>query len=91
MTHLLLYGLLALLGRVAFAYFSPYRTCRWCRPRRRIGARGAAPLPGPRPGRGRKRGCWRCRGRRLTRRLGAWHSHKVKDSIARAWAERGTD
>jgi hypothetical protein len=33
--------------------------------------------------------CRRCRGSKLTRRLGARQVHKVKLSLAQAWAERG--
>jgi hypothetical protein len=62
--------LLAVAGRAAFVYFSPYRPCRWCR--------------GP----GRKRRCWRCKGTRLTRRLGAGHAHKVRLSLRQAWEDR---
>ena len=64
-------GLLGVLGWGLFVYFRPYRTCRWCKNRKR----------------GRR--CWRCKGTRMTRRLGAWHAHKVRDSLARAWQERG--
>ena len=39
-------------------------------------------------GRPRRRGCWRCRGQRLTRRFGAYHVHKVKLSLLQAWEER---
>ena len=35
--------------------------------------------------------CWRCKGRKLTRRPGAYHVHKVKLSLLRAWTERGSD
>ena len=62
--------LLAIVGRAAFVYFSPYRECRWCRNRR----------PGRR--------CWRCKGTRLTRRLGAGQAHKVRLSLQQAWQER---
>ena len=36
----------------------------------------------------RRRGCWRCKGTKLTRRFGAWPVHKVKLSLVRAWDER---
>jgi hypothetical protein len=38
----------------------------------------------------RKKGgrCWRCKGRKLTRRLGSYHVHKVKLSLLQAWEER---
>ena len=62
--------LLAVLGRAAFVYFSPYRACRWCRNRR--------------PG----RACWRCKGTRMTRRLGARHMHRVRLALQQAWEER---
>jgi hypothetical protein len=40
--------------------------------------------------RGRRIGrrCWRCKGTRLTRRLGAKHVHKTKLSLQQAWDER---
>lgn len=37
----------------------------------------------------RRRGCWRCKGMKVTRRLGAYHVHKVKLSLIQAWDERG--
>lgn len=39
-------------------------------------------------GKPRRRGCWRCNGKRLTRRFGAYHVHKVKLSLLQAWDER---
>jgi hypothetical protein len=36
----------------------------------------------------RGRRCWRCKGTKLTRRLGAYHVHKVKLSLIQAWDER---
>lgn len=39
--------------------------------------------------RGRRGRCWRCKGTRLTRRAGAYHVHKVRLSLIRAWGERG--
>jgi hypothetical protein len=83
--------LLLILGRGVFVYFWPYRECRWCRPGGLLGGSVPARMAGHQPGRRRKRHCWRCRGTKLTRRLGAWHTHKVKDSLVRAWEERGTD
>lgn len=62
--------LLAVLARAVFVHFSPYRTCRWCRNRKR----------------GRR--CWRCKGTKLTGRLGAKTVHKVKLSLQQAWEER---
>lgn len=70
-------GMLILLAWGVFVYLSPYRTCRWCR-KDGLLVRLA--------GRGR---CFRCRGTRLTRRLGAYHVHKVKLSLIQAWEERG--
>ena len=63
--------LLAALAWGAFAYFSPYRRCRWCAAFARLGLR-----------------CRRCRGTKLTRRLGARQVHKVKLSLQQAWDER---
>jgi hypothetical protein len=40
-------------------------------------------------GRRRGRRCWRCKGSKLTRRIGAKTVHKVKLSLQQAWAERG--
>jgi hypothetical protein len=37
----------------------------------------------------RGRRCWRCKGTKLTRRLGAKQVHKVKLSLQQAWDERG--
>lgn len=84
-------GLLGVVGRLVFAYFLPYRTCRWCRPGGLLGGSIPARLLGHKPKRKQQRRCWRCKRTRLTRRWAAWHSHKVKDSIAQAWEERGTD
>ncbi len=39
-------------------------------------------------GRRRGRRCWRCKGTRQTRRLGARHVHKVRLSLLQAWDER---
>jgi len=73
-------GLLAVLARGVFVFFKPYRPCRWCRP---------GGLPGWR--RRRRKGCWRCDGHQLTRRLGAHHVHKLKLSVIEAieeWRDR---
>lgn len=82
--------------RGLFLYFKPYRPCRWCRPGRLIG--GSLPgrivgyVTGRKPKRKRRRrGCWRCKGKKITRRWGAWHMHKAKESLAQAWAERGDE
>jgi hypothetical protein len=72
MPHLILAGLLAVLGWSVFVLISPYRPCRWCKSKR-----GSA-----------RRGCWRCKGKRDVRRLGAWPVHKIKLSLIQAWAER---
>jgi hypothetical protein len=83
--------LLAVLGRGLFVFFCPYRQCRWCRPGGVLGGSLPARMAGHEPERKRRRRCWRCKGTRLTRRLGAWHAHKVRDSLAQARAERGAD
>jgi hypothetical protein len=36
----------------------------------------------------RRRGCWRCKGAGITRRWGAWHTHKLAQALREAWAER---
>ncbi len=83
--------LVIITGRAAFLYFKPYRPCRWCRPGGLLGGSWPARLAGHEPGRHRRRGCWRCKGRRQTRRWGAFHVHKVKLSLIQAWDERGSD
>jgi hypothetical protein len=35
------------------------------------------------------RRCWRCKGTKLTRRIGAKTVHKMKLSVQQAWEERG--
>ena len=80
--------LLAVAGRAVLVYFSPYRACRWCRPGGLLGGSLPARLAGHRPGRRRKRRCWRCKGTRLTRRLGARHVHRVRLALRQAWQER---
>jgi hypothetical protein len=40
-------------------------------------------------GRRRGRRCWRCKGSKQTRRIGAKTVHKVRLSLQQAWAERG--
>lgn len=79
---------LGVLALVLFVYCKPYRVCRWCRRGGLLGGSVLARLVRYKPKRKRRRGCWRCNGKRLTRRLGSWHTHKVKDSLAQAWAER---
>lgn len=92
--HLIALGLVFIAGRGVFLYFRPWRPCRWCRPGGLLGGSLLAQMAGHRPEQ-RKRGrhCWRCKGKgkKETRRWGAWHVHKVKDSLIRAWQERGLD
>lgn len=83
--------LVLIAGRAAFAYFWPYRPCRWCRPGGLLGGSLPARVAGHKPRRKRRRHCWRCHGKRLTRRWGAFHVHKVKLSLRQAWDERGSD
>ena len=59
----------------------PYRACRWCRPGGLLG--GSLPPGWPGRAEGRRGRCWRCKGTQLTRRLGAYHVHKVKLSLSR--------
>jgi hypothetical protein len=70
--------LLAVLVWAVFVYCSPYRPCRWCADRRR---------PGRAAGAARAR-CWRCKGTRMTRRLGSRVVHKMKLAVQQAWEER---
>jgi hypothetical protein len=70
-------------------YFSPYRQCRWCRPGGLVGGSLLARLGGHEPPPRLKRRCWRCKGTRLTRRLGAKQVHKARLSLQQAWEERG--
>jgi hypothetical protein len=63
-----------LLAVLAWAVFVHFRPYRECRWCRNR----------RRPG----RRCWRCKGTRLTRRLGAQQVHKVKLSLLQAWEER---
>jgi hypothetical protein len=81
--------LAAVAGRAVFLYFRPWRECRWCRPGGLAGGSLPARLAGAAPARQRRRGCWRCKGTRRTRRWGAWHVHKVRLSLMQAWDERG--
>jgi hypothetical protein len=37
---------------------------------------------------GHHSGCWRCHGTGMTRRWGAWHTHKLALALRQAWAER---
>ncbi len=36
----------------------------------------------------RRRGCWRCHGTGMTRRWGAWHTHKLALALREVLAER---
>jgi hypothetical protein len=83
--------LLLILGRAVYLHFRPYRECRWCRPGGLLSGSLPARAAGATPAKRRKRGCWRCKGTRLTRRWGAYHVHKVKLSLMQAWDERGPD
>lgn len=78
----------AILGRGLFLLIWPYRECRRCRPGGLLGGSLPARMAGHEPKRRRRRSCRRCRGSRLTRRWGAFHVHKVKESLAQAWDER---
>jgi hypothetical protein len=82
--------LVAIALRGLVLVFKPYRACRWCRPGGLLGGSLPARLAGHEPERRRRRGrrCWRCKGTRLTRRLGAFHAHKVRQSLQQAWDER---
>jgi len=83
------FGLLAVLGRAVFVYFKPYRTCRWCRPGGLVRGSLIGRIAGHERRPRRRRGCWRCKGSKLTLRLGGRHVHRVKLSLLQAWAERG--
>jgi len=78
-------------GRAVFLYFRPWRPCRWCRPGGLLGGSILAALAGHEAKPRRRRSCWRCHGRKLTRRWGAWHVHKTRLSLIQAWEERGDD
>jgi len=79
-------GLIA--GYLTWAHHHAYRECRWCRRGGLIGGGAAARLAGHEP-RARRRGrCWRCRGKRLTRRWAAWATHKLAVSLREALDER---
>lgn len=75
-------------GRLAYVHTHEYRDCRWCRPGGLLGGSLPARMAGHKPGRRRRgRGCWRCKGTKLTRRWGAWHTHRLKLALREAWAE----
>lgn len=80
--------LLLIVGRAIYVYLSPFRECRVCRKRGLIAGSilgRALALPAlPRL----KRRCWRCKGSKLTRRLGAQQMHKIRLSVRQAIAER---
>lgn len=80
-------GLVICTVRLAWVHFHEYRECRWCRRGGLVGGSLAARMAGHKPPRGRRGGCWRCRGTRLTRRWGAWHTHKLALSLSRALDE----
>lgn len=75
--------------RVLFLYFKPYRPCRWCRPGGLLGGSAAARVAGHKPKGRKRRSCRKCKGKKVTRRWGAWHAHKARESLAQAWDERG--
>ena len=78
-----------LAGRLVYTFVKPYRECRWCRPGGLIGGSMPVRLLSSRPDRRRRwESCWRCKGTRLTRRLGGYHVHKVRLSLLQAWDER---
>jgi hypothetical protein len=87
--------LLAVLVRLAWVHSHEYRGCRWCRRGGLVGGSLPVRLAGYKPPRRRRRGllwwrpasCPRCRGIRLTRRWGAWHTHKLALALREAWAE----
>jgi hypothetical protein len=83
-------ALVLITGRLAFVHFWPWRECRWCRPGGVLGGSWLARAVDDTPRRKRRRRCWRCKNKRLTRRWGAWHTHKAADSFRRALEERGS-
>jgi len=82
--------LLAVLARAVFVYCSPYRGCRWCRPGGLYFGSVPARIIGHKRRPRRKRRCWRCKGSRQTRRIGARTAHKIRLSLLQAWEERRT-
>lgn len=64
----------ALLGVLGWAVFVHFRPYRECR-----WCHAFARL---------RLRCWRCKGSRMTRRIGAKQVHKVKLSLRQAWEER---
>ena len=74
--------------RWLFLLIKPYRPCRWCRPGGFFGGSIVARLLDPGRERKRRAGCSRCRGARLTRRLGAKTAHRVKIVLTEAWQDR---
>jgi len=81
-------ALLAVLARAVFVYCSPYRGCRWCRPGGLYFGSALARIIGHKRRPRRKRRCWRCKGTRMTRRLGSKTVHKMKLAVQQAWEER---
>lgn len=80
--------LAVLVVRLAWVHFHEYRECRWCRRGGLLGGSLPARMAGHKAPRRRRKGCRRCRGTRLTRRWGAWHTHKLALSLQRALDER---
>lgn len=74
-------------GYALFVFLKPYRQCRWCRPGSLLGGSVLATLARHKPRPRKPRRCWRCKGHRLTRRLGAYHVHKVRQSLGLAFEE----
>lgn len=81
--------LVTVLGRGLFLLLWPYRECRWCRRGGLVAGSVPVRVLRRKPGRKRRRGgrCWRCKGSKLTRRLGSYHVYKVRESLGQAWAE----
>jgi hypothetical protein len=75
------------LGYLTWVHGHAYRECRWCRKGGLTGGSVAARVAGHKPGRRRRGRCWRCHGRRLTRRWAAWATHKLAVSLREAWGE----
>jgi len=81
-------GLTAVLLRGVFLLVWPYRPCRWCRPGGPVGGSWPSHLLDRERERKGRVACWRCRGSRITRRLGAGTAHRVKLVLTEAWQER---
>ena len=74
---------------LGWAHANAYRECRWCRRGGPAGGSLPARIAGYDPRRRRRaRGrCWRCKGRRQTRRWAAWATHKLAVSLRHGWDE----